>query len=202
MSVKAFTSLLLLLPLALGACSVGESTSSPDAVTSPAASSPDKPALTETNAQPEGTPLVGSDGKTEIFLPDGWVEDNTLHDDAEIQAAKASDEMYILVLSENKADFQGLTLAKHSEITRGILTGNLTNPQVSEPTAVTSVGGNPAVQYEIRGTINNINVIYLHTTVETANSYHQLLAWTLPSNFEQNQPELQQIIQSFRELRQ
>jgi hypothetical protein len=157
---------------------------------------------TQTASLPSGMPLVGSDGKEQIALPAGWQEERSLHEDAQLQAFNPSKEMYVIVLSENKADLpEDMTLAKHSEITRNILTGNLRNSEVTGPTAVTKVGDYSATQYKIVGRISGIDVAYLHTTVETGDRFHQILTWTLPEDFDQNESELQTVIQSFREVR-
>lgn len=196
MFIKTFTPVLLLTALILGSCTPNANTNSANPTGDAA------PTESAETASPEdaGNVLVGSDGQSQITLLNGWVEDRELHDSAEIQASKRGSEEYVIVLSENKADFQNLTIEQHSEITRGLLVESLTDPEVTGPTDVTTVGSNPAVQYEIRGTIEGINVAYLHTTVETPTKYHQILAWTLPSSFDRNEPELQQVIQSFREV--
>lgn len=196
MVLKSLTPLLLSTLVALSGCAL---INPPSDTASPA---PPDTGTSDNSPEPQAAAqnvLVGSDGVSQITLPDGWVEDRELHDSAEIQASKRADEMYVIVLSENKADFQDLTLEQHSEITRGLLLQSLTDAEVTGPTAVTSVQGNPTLQYQIRGAIDGINVVYLHTTVETPDSYHQILAWTLPSQFEANDPQLQEIIQSFRE---
>lgn len=206
-------SVLILLPLLLSACGKNSSTSnSPTADSKPPLDSASTPSASSNPtalggdtqspaAQPEGTPLRSSDRKSEIFIPAGWVEDRTLNSSADIQAAKASEAMYIIVLSDSKADLQNVSLVKHSQLTRDTLLKSLTSPQVSPPTEVKSVGGNPAIQYQIRASVSNTNVVYLHTTIETPTHFHQILAWTLPSAFDKNEPQLQQIIQSFREVK-
>ncbi|MBD2071559.1 hypothetical protein H6F93_29260 [Leptolyngbya sp. FACHB-671] len=196
MFIKTFTPVLLLTALVLGGCTPNANT---DSANPEGATVPTEP--TEA-ASPEdaGNVLVGLDGQSQLTLLNGWVEDRELHESAEIQASKRGSEEYVIVLSENKADFENLTIEQHSEITRGLLVESLTDPEITGPTDVTTVGSNPAVQYEIQGTIEGINVAYLHTTVETPTKYHQILAWTLPSSFERNKPELQQVIQGFKEV--
>jgi hypothetical protein len=147
-----------------------------------------------------GTVLIGTDEKSEIDLPDGWASDRELHEEAQIQASNRTKRMYVIVLSEDKSAFpQPLTLAKHSEITRSILLENLTNPKVTELPTVKKVGNFPALQYEIQGKINDIEVTYLHTTVETPTRFSQILAWTTPTSFKTDKPELEQVVSSFRE---
>jgi hypothetical protein len=199
MFIKPFTpALLIIAALSLGSCSLNTNSNSANSTVEDPTSI--QPAETAASPQDAGEVLIGSDGQSQITLLNGWTEDRKLHESAEIQASKRGSEEYIIVLSESKADFQNLTLEQHSEITRGLLVESLTEPEITGPTDVTDVGGNPAIQYEIQGTIEEINVAYLHTTVETPTRYHQILTWTLPSSFERNQPELQQVIQSFREV--
>jgi hypothetical protein len=145
------------------------------------------------------TELKSSDGLTMIKIPQGWTEDKELHQKAELQASDRAREEYIIVLSESKEDFQQMTLEKHSETTRGSLLNSLTNPEVSGPTMLT-INGSAAIQYEIRGTIQNMNIVYLHTTIETPENFHQVLAWTLKSRFEKNQTRLRDAINSFQEV--
>ena len=142
---------------------------------------------------------MSADKSAQITIPMGWKEDRYLHDSAELQSSNRSQESYIIVLSESKEDFDQMTLEKHSEITRATLMQSLTGPELGSPVRLT-IHNQPALQYEIRGTINNLKVVYVHTTVETAGHFHQILAWTLRSKFEKNRPLLLQLTNSFHEL--
>jgi hypothetical protein len=143
--------------------------------------------------------LTSPDGRSQITLPPGWQEDRALHEKADLTASNRREEMYIIVLSEDKSDFQQMNLEKHSETTRASLLQNATSPQTSEPKRFT-INGHPALQYEIRAGIDNVNVVYLHTTVETPKNFHQIVAWSLKSRFEKNLPTLEQVIESFKEI--
>ncbi len=139
-------------------------------------------------------------GKTiQVTIPSGWKEDRELHESAELQASQRAKELYIIILSESKQDFQQMTLEGHSKITRDTLMGNIKSAELSAPVSMT-VGGYPAVQYEISGFVDNLGVVYLHTTVESAGSYHQILTWTLKSMAEKNKPILQKVTESFQEV--
>ncbi len=195
--------------LLLTGCNLGGSTDTPvsdpanTTETTTAASTNDSVYKPEEPATPNpsstGTVLLGSTGQTQITLPDRWSEDRELHASAEVQASNRPAEMYTIILSESKADFGSLLLEEHSEITRELLTENLSDVTQSQPTRLT-VNGHPALEYEIRASIDNIEVVYIHTTVETPTNFHQILAWTLPNNFAANQQELRQVIQSFQEV--
>ncbi|HJZ69589.1 MAG TPA: hypothetical protein VKF81_15800 [Blastocatellia bacterium] len=142
--------------------------------------------------------IISSDGQYQIQVPTGWKQTTNLHEKAGLQAEDRLHEMYIIVLSESKSDFEDMNLDKHSQITSEQLINNLSSTETSTPTRLV-INGNPALQYVVSGTISNVKVTYLHTTVETAKSFNQVLAWTLRSRFEQNRAALQNVAQSFKE---
>jgi hypothetical protein len=142
--------------------------------------------------------VTSTDGVSQLSIPGNWKIDRELKDDAELQVSDRANEMYVVVLSESKSDFAGISIDKHAELTRGIVLGNLTSPQSTTPMKIT-INGRPALQNEIRGTMDNVNLVYLHTTVETPKYFHQIVAWTLPSRFDKNRAKLQEVIESFKE---
>ena len=144
------------------------------------------------------TILRNQNSSIQITLPKGWREDKELHEDADLQASNRADEKYVIILSDSKEDFEKMSLSEHSEITRGSIIKILTAPQVTGPVELT-INDLPAIQYEIRGSTDNINVVYLHTTVETSQKFYQILAWTVKSRFEKNKSELQEVTNSFQE---
>lgn len=144
--------------------------------------------------------IVSTDGAMQLTLPNGWQPEKALHDEAQLQAYDPKKETFAIVLAEDRAKLPAdLTLEKHSDLTRGVLVGNLTDPEVTQPTPLIRVGDYPAIQYKIAGKIQGLDVVYLHTTVETDDRFHQILVWTAPPQFPPNEAELQRIIGSFRE---
>lgn len=150
-------------------------------------------------AAKESTTLKGSDGVSQITIPAGWSESKTLHEEATIQASDILNEMYVLVFSENKDDFEGMTVDKYSELTRSPILEAIKSPQLSSPLKLT-VNGYPALQYEIRGSVDNVKVVYLHVAVEGPDHFHQILTWTMPSLFEKNRSHMESVIASFKEI--
>lgn len=142
--------------------------------------------------------IRSTDGCCLISVPSNWNEEKTLNEQANLQAANRLKELYVIVISEPKEDFENMTLEGHSELTRKSFIQSLNAPQAAGPVSVT-VDKNRAVQYEISGGINNVKIVALHTTVETAKHYHQILAWTIKSRIDKNRPILQNVIQSFKE---
>lgn len=143
--------------------------------------------------------LVSKDNRFEITVPGGWKEEKTLNDSADLQASHRGSEMYVVVLSEPKVDLDNMTLDGHSKLTRQSLVDGVKNPEIS-PGFAMKIGDMAAIQYEIRGSLDNVKIVYLHTTAESPNYFHQILAWTVPSRFEQNKETLQKVIGNFREV--
>jgi hypothetical protein len=144
--------------------------------------------------------IRSSEGCCEISVPGSWNVDRELNEQANLQASNRLKELYIIVISEAKEDFENINIESHSELTRSAFVKSLSTPETTGPVSVT-IDNHPAVQYEISGVSNNVKIAALHTTVESNNYFHQILAWTIKSKADKNKPILQGVIQSFKETR-
>lgn len=137
-----------------------------------------------------------ADDKFQVNVPDDWGI-LALNDAADIQVGNEYKEQYFILISEDKTDFYGWNLQKHSYVTLGNLVGGLNDPKVKGPFDL-KVNDNPAIQYEIEGSTQGLRIVYLHTTVETDSAFNQLLAWTLRSKYNENKQILQDVINTFK----
>ena len=142
--------------------------------------------------------IRSTDGQIQISAPPTWKSSTELNDKAELQASDTSKQMYLIVLTDNKRDYTDMDLDRHSRATLDVLTKAMTSSNKTGPTSLT-IDGNPAVQYEVRGEIKSLNVVYLHTTVETPSHYQQIVAWTLQTTYDERERSLKNIIESFKE---
>ncbi len=138
-----------------------------------------------------------TNGKFELNIPQSWNE-IALNDEAEIQLGNEKEEQYFILLSEGKADLYGWNIQKHSFITLGSLLASLDSPVVYGPEEL-EINGNKAVRFQIEGSTQGLKIVYIHTTIETAYSFNQILAWTLKSKFESNKDTLKSVTDSFSE---
>jgi hypothetical protein len=144
--------------------------------------------------------LTSPDGKLQLTVPVGWRNDPELHAEAGLRASNRLSEMYAIVLTQSKDDFaEKVTLEAFTDLTRQQVLSNINAPDATAPVAAT-VAKHPALQYTVRGVVENIKVVYLITVVETNTSFHQILTWTLHSRFDQNWHTLDEVTQSFREI--
>jgi hypothetical protein len=152
-----------------------------------------------TRANKENT-IVAPNGKIQITSPSGWATATDLNEWAELQASDLGNEIFLIVLSDEKKKYDSsMTLDLHSKKTLGTLTKGMTSvTSTSGPTTLT-VNGKSALQYEVRGVTKGVDVVYLHTTVETPDNFHQVVTWTTKSTFDAKNAAIQNVIQSFKE---
>ncbi|MBD0269162.1 MAG: hypothetical protein ICV77_12825 [Cyanobacteria bacterium Co-bin8] len=149
-----------------------------------------------------GRSLENPQEEIRVRLPRGWdiAPTNALHDNADLYAYNADQEMYFLVIGENASAVSYNSLQDNSQEYRRLLASQFDNVAQEEVTQLNSVGGYPASQYLVRGQVQGTPIAYLHTTVEANNRYYQVVAWTSEERYNENRDELQSIISSFEEI--
>jgi hypothetical protein len=158
---------------------------------------------TDNNPSPDssGTDLVNSDAGIQIALPASWAEDNRLHESAELQAADATNQLFIIVVAEDSPTLMRFGLPENAARYRALLKDQMTAVEGENPTEVAFINDNFASQYEIRGSLaDGVGVVYLHTTVVTQQRYYQIVAWASPEQYEAYRSELQTITETFQEF--
>src|SRR5947209_12152695 len=83
--------------------------------------------------------------------------------------------MYLIVITDAKAEVTDLTLEKHHQLTRDRMLQKMKNASATEPVPLT-IDGHAALQDEISGTEKGTNVVFLHTTVDDGDQFQQILA--------------------------
>ncbi|MEP6707621.1 MAG: hypothetical protein ABJC05_08880 [Pyrinomonadaceae bacterium] len=147
----------------------------------------------------EPTVVKSGDGRFQLTVPAGWREDPSLHERAGIRASNGRREMYVIVISEGKDRFaDNMTLEGFTTITRDNMMKKVGSPQATPPHPVTVSDAYPGMQYGIQGEVDNVQVAYLVTDVETPKDFHQIITWTLRSRIDQNEITLQKVTNTFQ----
>ncbi len=153
------------------------------------------------NLTNNGTVIVDDETNIQITLPESWVEETSLHDSAELQAADADNELYVIVVAEDSPALMRFGLPENAERYRTLLKAQMATYEGESPTEVAFINDDFASQYEIRGSLEgDIPVVYLHTTVVTQQRYYQIVAWTSPQQYDAYRSELQTITETFQEI--
>src|SRR6266566_2830596 len=151
--------------------------------------------------------IASDNGKLKVTVPGTWTKLPELNKfatanlssggQATLQVGDKSKEMYLIVITDAKADVPDFTLEKHHDLTRDRMWQKMKNASATEPIPLT-IDGHPALQDELTGTENGTNVVFLHTTVDDGDHFQQILAWTLKSRGQKQNQLLREITRTFR----
>lgn len=156
-------------------------------------------AITIQNLSNGRTLLRNEESDVQLTLPEGWVDVQSLRSDADLYVAREDRTMYVLVLAEPKSSEVGtFSLTNNATQYLSFLDRGLAQEQAEVATNMNSLNGLDAVQYEVRGNVENQPIVYLHTTVEGETNYYQVVGWTSAAEYPAARDELQTVIQSFR----
>jgi hypothetical protein len=135
----------------------------------------------------EAETLTFYNGQVTAHKPDGRTILDDLNDQADLGMGNYIREAYALILTEPKTDFEDrMTYETHSDITRENMETMVSGLEETDGIFVTTAAGHEGVSYEIRGSVDGIDIVYLHVTVETDDHIHQILQWSLPSKYKKN----------------
>ena len=136
------------------------------------------------------------DNSFAVIKPASWALRDDLNDVADLQMGNPFKEAYAIIITENKMDFDKISLEEHSDLTRSALARGLKNYWESDPEYLKN-GSFRALRYKLTGTTSGLNIVYWHVTLETEQHYHQMLLWSLKSKFAKNEADFLSVIQSF-----
>ncbi|MBE9135905.1 hypothetical protein IQ254_01580 [Nodosilinea sp. LEGE 07088] len=149
-----------------------------------------------------GDMLVSRLKPIRLRLSNGWqpAPATSLHPNADLEAYNLDQNMFLVVLGEDRAAVASGTLEDQASIYLQILKGGFSQVIADEArTSVERVNGFPAVQYEVRGEVNQRPVAYIHTTVEMGENYYQVVVWTPDDLRVANSEAMRAIVQEFRD---
>lgn len=143
--------------------------------------------------------LENTETNVQITVPEGWrvVRDELRRTD-DIYAAYPPEQLYAAVLSESAAVLNQFDLENNAVQYRRLIRSELDDFEGETRLGTPSIDGKPAVQYEIRGRVDGVPVVYLHTTLQGADSYYQVVGWTTEDSYQDNKETLKAIVNSFR----
>jgi hypothetical protein len=137
-------------------------------------------------------------GLAALNLPPRWRAAAALNEQAALQATDPLRQRFAVVISEPRSDFdETVDLSDHAGRTLTQLADSLRLVAINGPTERT-VAGYRALQFEIEGYHQGVRLVYLHTTIEGARAFHQVLVWSTRSAFDRR--VFDDIVDGFEEL--
>ncbi len=134
-----------------------------------------------------------------ITVPSGWTASGSAQRGSADIYTTFQNKLYTMVVSENATGINRFGLEDNSDTYRWLIRKRLDTLESETRTGVDSIGGDKAVQYEIRGIVDGVPVVYLHTTIEGIDKYYQVVSWTTAERYADDKETLQAITQSFQE---
>ena len=144
---------------------------------------------------------TASDRLSQITVPMYWSEVPDLNDDASLCLGYESGDRYVIIITDEMADFivEGWEFSDLAPIVVKGMASEFENVRLSEPVAI-KINGYSAVQYEFTGSIDGDTVEVVHTSVEGATHFYQVIALTGKHLNRGRKDKLHDIIKSFKPL--
>ncbi|MFQ4137441.1 hypothetical protein PGN35_014085 [Nodosilinea sp. PGN35] len=149
-----------------------------------------------------GDMLVSRMKPVRVRLQNGWqaAPTGTLHNSADLEAYNLDENMFLVVVGENRDAVSPGNIEEQANVYLQILKGGFDQVIANQArTGVERVSSFPAVQYEVRGSVSQRPVAYLHTTVEMGEEYYQVVVWTPDELRMANADAMRAVTQEFRD---
>lgn len=139
--------------------------------------------------------ITSADGTFSIEVPGNWKSMPELNDDAQIAAGNAIRDVYAMIIPNPRSDYDG-SFEEFDELVLEVLVSSLEKSHAS-PVENLTIQGHSARRRRVEGTIEKTRVVYYLVTLETKDTYYQIMAWTMPSRELTMKPMLDEVINSF-----
>lgn len=159
-----------------------------------------------------GTKSEKVGGRASIMVPISMSVTNKLNEDAVFQMQNIFQELYIIVIEEDRQEFKNIINSNssrveenhsfdfkvYSDVIISSLEEDLDLKEKIEP-RLDSINGLPASISEFVGVVNGLDIFYKHACVEGKDKYYQVLTWTLVSRKDKHLESMNAMINSFKE---
>jgi hypothetical protein len=132
-------------------------------------------------AQKTDNIAISKDGSVEIIIPTGW-ESGATEDADIVQLRHSSGLAFVSARIDDMSDIEGWNLEKYTAIAMGQLAEAASNPSIVYPKKI-SLSGNSAIQFEISGIVDSMNISYVVTLIKKEDIYIKIIAWSAKSKF-------------------
>lgn len=142
------------------------------------------------------TVLTSEDGTLSLTIPGNWKKSGSFSEGAEISAEGPLQMVCAMLMRDLKEDFAG-NLSEFDELTVSTMEEALKGVKVSDAEH-RQIDGYPAIYRRITGQADNLNIVYHRLSVETADSFLQMLVWTTPSREASERATMTRVMESFK----
>ena len=163
-------------------------------------------------ASEEGVQTVTVDNLYSLTMPAFLSEGEDLNEDASLQYYHMFKEFYVVVIDESKAELNsimeesGLTeytninVDDYTELVGSSLYESMSDGDQSDFTEHT-VNGMPARFSTLDGTIDGVDIYYEYGVYEGADTWYQVIVWTLSDRQDKYKDQMKAILKTLKEER-
>ena len=101
-----------------------------------------------------------------------------------------------MVFTDAKSAVGGMTLEQRHQTARDRKLQSMQNASATQTVPLT-IDAHAALQDEVSGTQQRLNLVFLHTTVDDGDYFQQIVAWTTKSRWPKQNRELREMTGSF-----
>ncbi len=162
------------------------------------------------NTKPTYTEIV-HENTFSVEVPSTMKKTRGLNGDATLQLQNVQEELYLIVIKENKKEIDQLFHSKDnggevfqqfSEATLAYLTSTLDQLEPSELKLTEStIHTLPAKTVDFTARIGGLDVYYKFSAFQGKENYYQILTWTLKEYKDKNQEDMNKMSNSFKEVK-
>lgn len=162
----------------------------------------DVAAQAQSDIATSSTTLRSKDGSIQLTVPATWQEITIENSQPNLvlQVKSQSNELQVGVQVFSKSEYPQITPELASMAASDSAKAITGTSAAIQQTALTQINQLPVVQYEARGEFAGHQVVALATMIESPEAYYNLLSVGYTADVDSRRDELNQVIQSFREV--
>lgn len=148
-------------------------------------------------AQSQTETFVSYDRQYRLTAPGTWVSaTGELSADASLEIANTRQEMYVLLIVEDKDYFvDSFTLKDYAEVVLEMMVDSMEDAELRHTGAI-QVHGLSGQSAELRGVVEHLKFAYWVDFLETDTAFLQVVGWTLQGMASENQQTIQEVMRS------
>ncbi len=148
--------------------------------------------------------LIPQEGGTRVQMdiPDFLERTWELNDEAVLQYQNTEKELYAVIIADEKEKLEnlGAKFGSLDNFNRYALSDFVIDAtQVGSPYSF-SISKKKAIQTEVRKEVEDIQLFFLFTTVESPSYFYKILVWTTKPFEKEHSETMRRMVESFREL--
>jgi hypothetical protein len=136
-----------------------------------------------------------------VSLPEYLTEATDLNKDASLQYQNTVKVAYVIVIEDPKKSLKeaGMVFQNPLEFYDYFAKNFLKEDAIVNKPKELKINGNKAVQVEVQQYVEETDIFYLITVIETKTYFYKMLAWTIPENKDKLIDDFKKIANSFKE---